>query len=190
MRKGKLIALYGIPKAGVTTQADILVQTYKRKDYHADYLKYPLFKYEPTGEFLNDFLNRGKHDHITERELQMWFTLNRLQAQNDLKETVESGSIVVAESYTGMSLAYGMLAGVKNAWLNSLNEPIKVPDISIVITSERAIEQAHVKSQKTLRKLQEIYLKLAAQHAWYKVNGDQKMMEVHVAIWDIVKKVL
>ncbi len=190
MRKGKRIALYGIPKAGKSTQADILVQTFKRKDFQAEYIQYPMFKEEPSGSFLNEYLNKGKYKNITERELQLWFAINRMQYQPTLKNDLEEPVAIVTENDLGMSFAYGMLAGVKREWLEAVNEPVLKPDLSIFITRESVIDDAPTGTARTLRNLQEIYHELAMKHAWYTVDGDQKMMEVHMNIWDVVKKII
>lgn len=190
MTRGKHIALYGIPRCGKTTQADILVQTLKRKEYRAEYIRYPIYEQRPTGPYLNEFLNKGMHEHMTERELQLWFTLNRLQYQPTIKDKLEGGTYIITENYAGMSLAYGLLAGVEKLWLEAVTNPIMKADVSIVLNSERVIEMAQATDAKTLRELQSIYNALAGQFAWYRVNGDKKMMEVHMAIWDIVKKVI
>lgn len=187
---GKLIAIYGIPRSGKTTQIELLEQAFRRKEHKTQFVKYPMFDQQPTGEFLNEFLHKGKHEHITERELQLWFTLNRLQYQPVLKERLDEGVVVIAENYVGMSVAYGLLAGVSKEWLVTINDLIVKPDISIVLQCDRVIDEAPQGEGKTLRELQQYYQELANEYAWYKVNGDQTMMEVHTEIWEIIRKVI
>jgi len=187
---GKLIAIYGIPRSGKTTQIELLEQAFRRKEHKTQFVKYPIFDQKPSGEFLNEFLNKGKHEHISERELQLWFTLNRLQYQPVLKERIDEGVIMITENYTGMSIAYGLLAGVAKGWLVTINDLIVKPDISIVLQCDRVIEEALPNDRKTLRELQQHYQELANEYAWYKVNGDQTMMEVHTEIWEIIRKVI
>jgi dTMP kinase len=189
--RGKLIAIYGVPKSGKTTQAKILVQSLKRKEYRADYFKMPNFKVYPSGSFLYDLLVKKENIYLTEHELQLWFALNRLQTQAEIKKILEEDQKhVIIEDYLGHSLAFGMLAGVSEKWLLEINHPCLQPDLSIFIDSERALLTSTGEANRTLKILRQKYLKLGNFLAWYRVQGDRKIMEVHGLIWDIVKKII
>lgn len=189
--RGKLIAIYGVPKSGKTTQANILVQSLKRKEYRADYFKMPNFKVFPSGSFLYDLLIKKENTNLTEHELQLWFALNRLQTQAEIKKLLnEDKKHVIIEDYLGQSLSYGMLAGISERWLLEINHPCLQPDLSIFLDSERALRTSTGEANRTLKALRQKYLKLGSYLAWYSVPGDHKIMEVHGLIWDIVKKII
>ena len=119
--KGKFITFYGINNIGKSTHAELLTERLKAEGHDAIFVKFPVYDLNPTGPYLNQFLREGKQE-ISEEELQMWFTLNRFQAQPRLKKWLDEGKIIVAEDYTGTGLAWGSLKGADLTWLTEMNK--------------------------------------------------------------------
>ena len=144
--KGKLIVIYGINNLGKSTQAKMLVAALKEKGYAAEYLKYPLYQMEPFGPMINDYLRNNNPQNLSAREFQMVQLLNKLQFQEELKEKLDEGMIVIAEDYRGTSLAWGIGAGVDEQFLKKTNAVLLDEDLVFLFDGERflrSVEKNH-----------------------------------------------
>ncbi len=190
-----LITLYGVNNIGKSTQAVLLIERLKSKGYDGVYVKYPIYDIEPSGPFINNLLRNEKSQNISEEELQMWFTLNRYQFQDKLKEYLENGKIVIAEDYIGTGIAWGCVKGASKTWLENLNKNLIKEDLSILIDGERfihALEKGHVHESNSdlMEKSRIIHLELAKDYGWHIVplqNGIKKMND---SLWNLIEKYL
>ncbi len=191
---GKLITIYGVNNMGKSTHALLLVEKLKSEGLEAVYVKFPVYDLGPSGVFLNGVLRGGKQE-ISEEELQMWFVVNRFQFAPQLENWLSEGKIVVAEDYIGTGIAWGMTKGLEEKWLESLNEPLRKPDLAILIEGERsmgAVEDLHVheNDDDLVARCYKNFQYLAAKHGWERVQLQAEKSETAKLIWQIVKKVV
>lgn len=168
-----LITIYGINNIGKTTQAKKLVERLIAEGYEAEYVKYPVYDVEPSGPFINEVLRGGKE--ISERELQMWFAVNRHQFEPQLKKWLDGGKIVVAEDYTGTGIAWGTVKGADTKWLEVVNEGLVKEDVALMLDGERfvgAMEEGHVHETNFdfMQRSKEVHAMLAEKYGWNKVE--------------------
>lgn len=193
--KGKLIAFYGINNIGKSTHTHKLVEKLKSEGYDAHYLKYPVYDIEPTGPYINGVLREGTRPTITEEELQMWYTLNRFQYQDELKKRLENGEIIVAEDYVGTGITWGHTKGAELEWLEEMNKYLLKEDLSILMYGERAMhmkEEGHLheSDDDLVSRAAETFFMLADRYRWDKVQLQDEKEDTAKLIWDIVKGVL
>lgn len=149
MKKGKLIAVYGINGIGKTTQVDLLVEYLRSKGLNANRLKVPVYDLEPEGPFINKYLRDPEFrlaNPKTTHELQYLYMLNRLRYKDVLEERLASGEWVVVEDYTGTGIAWGLTWGGDLNFLERINKGLIQEDISILMDGERflsAVEKGH-----------------------------------------------
>ncbi len=175
---------------GKSTHALLLVEKLKNEGLEAVYVKFPVYNLEPSGVFLNEVL-RGGEQKISEEELQMWFVVNRFQFAPQLENWLSEGKIIVAEDYVGTGLAWGMTKGLEEKWLESLNEPLRKPDLAILIEGERSlgsVEDGHVheNDDDLVARCYKNFQYLATKHGWERVHLQSEKSGTAKLIWQIV----
>ncbi len=192
---GKLIVLYGINNLGKSTQAKLLVERLKNNGYQAEYVKYAIYSLTPSGEILNDYLRSGNPFNLSPREAQTIQALNRTQYQNELISKLKAGINVVAEDYKGTGIAWGLGAGVEEAYLKKINSHLIDEDLVFLFDGERfrqAIENnhKHENDEELMTKVRWAHLKLREEYGWWKINANLAIEEIHEEIWQTVRDLL
>jgi len=176
---------------GKTTHAKLLVEKLRETGLKAQYVKYPVYDIEPSGSFINDVLRNPDGQKISEKELQMWFVVNRFQYEAELKRLLDDDYHVVAEDYAGTGKAWGHAKGVSLEWLEEINSPLLQEDLAIVIEGDRAmdaVEDVHVHEQnpELIKKCATVHSLLADRYNWRRVHFAEKKEDTADAIWQIV----
>ncbi len=192
---GKLIVFYGINNLGKSTQAKLLVERLKNNGYQAEYVKYAIYSLAPSGVILNDYLRSGNPYNLSPREAQTIQALNRTQYQNELIGKLKAGINVVAEDYKGTGIAWGLGAGVEEAYLKEINSHLIDEDLVFLFDGERfrqAIENnhKHENDEELTTKVRWAHLKLREEYGWWKINANLAIEEIHEEIWETVRDLL
>ncbi|MCF7846020.1 MAG: hypothetical protein K9L85_02170 [Candidatus Peribacteraceae bacterium] len=130
--------------------------------------------------------------HVTEEELQMWYSLNRYQFDPQIKKKLAGGISIVAEDYTGTGLAWGAAKGADLDWLMNVNKYLQKPDLEILIDGERFLAgkekiHLHESSDRLIAKARSSFLKLAKKNNWQIVNANREIAEISSEMWSIVE---
>ncbi len=189
-----LITLYGINNVGKTTQAKRLVEKIKSVGKSACYLKYPVYDLEPSGLFLDKVLRSKNPQHISEEELQMWFTLNRFQYQPALKDLLREG-FVIAEDYTGTGIAWGVAKGADKKWLEELNKYLIKGDLAILMNGKRQMKSKednhiHERDDVLVEKCADVFRQLAFDYGWEQIDVRDDWDETTDLLWRKIEKFL
>lgn len=193
--RGKLIAIYGINNLGKTTQAKKLVERLVAEGHDAHYLKYPLYSFPPSGLIINGYLRNDNPHKLTAREFQIVHVLNRTQYDAALRARIDAGEWVVIEDYVGTGIAWGVGAGVDEAFLHELNSHLVREDIAILIDGERFLDgkeagHKHEDDDAMMEKVRDVHHKLAKDEGWFMVPANGTREEVHDAVWKHIKRLL
>lgn len=191
--RGIFIAFYGINNIGKTFHAQLLVERLKREGYKAVFIKYPVYSVEPTGSLLNRVLRSGKHQKISEDELQLWFTLNRYQFQPKLSKFLKAGYVVVAEDYVGTGIAWGTAKGANRQFLESMNKFLVQEDVAILLEGKRksiAVEKKHLHetNAKFIQKCKRVLRILGKERKWKTILVQPNREKTAQSIWNFVRK--
>lgn len=183
------ITFYGINNIGKTTHAKRFCRRCENAGLKVLYLKYPLYELPPSGQFLNQQLRGESGQTVSEEELQMWFSLNRFQYQDQLKKDIASYDVVVAEDYTQTGIAWGTAKGANETWLEAINEPLVKEDLSVLLTGERsksAMEQQHVHetNDELIAKCATILAKRAEKGDWEVIPIQEEKSDTEQLVWD------
>lgn len=198
MKKGKLIAIYGINGIGKTTQVELLVEYLKNKGKKASRLKYPIYDLEPEGPFIYKYLRdpqfRKKHK-LTTHKLQKKYAQNRMRYEPVLRERLKNGEWIVAEDYTGTGISWGLTWGGELDYVEDINEDLLKPDLEILMHGSRflsAIEKDHRNEMDAERITicKSLHFLLADRYGWARVNAKQKVEKVHKEIVEKIKVLL
>lgn len=185
---GKLIVLYGINNLGKSTQAKLLVERLKANGYQAEYIKYPIYSLNPSGELLNDYLRNGNPYGLNVKEAQIIYAMNRTQYQTELIAKLKAGINVIAEDYKGTGIAWGLGAGVDEDFLKKINSHLILEDLVFLFDGERfrqAIEEnhKHENNEDLITKVRWAHLKLREEYGWLKINANNTIEEIHEELW-------
>ncbi|MCK5413488.1 MAG: hypothetical protein KAI57_03905 [Candidatus Pacebacteria bacterium] len=192
-QKGKFIVLYGINNLGKTTQAKMLVNYFNKKNIKAEYIKYAIYDLEPAGKLINEYLRNGNPRNFSPREFQILQYINKINFENILKEKLDNGISIIAEDYTGTSIAWGAGAGVDMEFLEYLYSFIYKEDLAILFDGERftdSIEKNHKHENNSvlIDKVRQVHLVLAEKYNWKKINANETINEIHNNIVKIIEK--
>jgi len=188
--QGKFIVLYGVNRVGKTTQSRLLKNYLGSQGFDVELVKYPIYD-SSSGRYINSILRKGKRADINPEELQLWYTLNRYQFQNQLTAMIEKGRWVIAEDYVGTGIAWGTSQGASLEWLEQINQFLVNPDFEILLDGERFLSSRekghrHEDNDKSLQKARNAHLSLARQYGWPIVAANQPPDKVHAQIVNLV----
>ncbi len=190
-----LITLYGINNIGKTTQANRIVERLQNVGKRATYVKYPVYSMEPSGVFLDHILRSGNPQHLSEEELQMWFTLNRYQFQPHLMTLMEGDGWVVAEDYIGTGIAWGVAKGADLNWLCDMNQYLVREDLAILMDGKRSVdakehEHLHERDDALVEKCRGVFLDLVSKFHWQVVQVSEVWDETTQRVWEKIEPML
>ncbi len=144
--RGKLIVFYGVNNLSKTTQAKMLVDYLNKNEKPAEYLKYAIYDLEPAGKLINEYLRGGNTYNFTPREFQILQYVNKINFEPILNEKLNKGINIIAEDYSGTSVAWGIGAGVDEKLLEYFYSFVRKEDLAILFDGERftsSIEKNH-----------------------------------------------
>ncbi len=195
MQKGKFITIYGINNIGKSTHAQILTERLIKEGYDAEFLKYPNYSVELSGQFLDHVLRGGNGQEIGEDELQLWFVLNRYQFQPEIEKKLADGKILVVEDYTGTGIAWGVAKGLSLDWMEAVNKHLLKEDLALYLSGKRnlvAKEAGHIHEQndELSERCRQVHEELAEKYGWCRIEMQEEINDTAVKLWEEVEKFL
>ncbi len=120
---------------------------------------------------------------MSQEVLQLLFCVDRaLHIDNVIKPALDKGYIVITDRYMYSTVAYGSASGLSKKWLLGLNENFIKPDMTFLVdlSIEDAIKRVNKRNEKKeqfenknfLTKVRKIYIDLAKEFHFYKLDGN------------------
>ena len=194
MRKGKIIVIEGIDKAGKTTQANLLLKKLKSPKY----VKFEFPDYStPVGKEIKQFLD-GKRDYSDEVKM-ILLSANRWEKKAEIEKAIGKGTTIIMNRYYQSNLVYGISKGLKLSWLLALDEGLPKADLVIVIDvrtntlvtrSKNGIVDTFEQDLNLIRKVKKNYRILANKFNWSIVDGERSVDDVNGEVLELVKKIM
>ena len=190
MRKGKIIVIEGIDKAGKTTQANLLLNKFKNTCVKFDFPDYTT----PIGKEIKQFLD-GKRVYSDQVKM-MLLSANRWEKKTEIDRVIGKGTTIIMNRYYQSNLVYGVSKGLKLDWLVALDEGLPKADLVIVIDiktdtlftrSKNSVIDTFEKDRELIRKVKKTYRLLAKKFTWYVVDGEKSVDDVHSQVLRIVR---
>lgn len=193
MRKGRIVVIEGMDKAGKTTQSRVLVSALRNKGKLCASLDFPDYS-TPIGREIKSFLD-GKRDYPDETKL-MLLSANRWERKEIIDRTLSNGTILVMNRYYHSNLAYGVSKNLELDWLMTLDRGLPKEDLCIVLEIRPTISESRSKhagdlfenDKDLLKNVYKNYRKLAKLFNWKIINGERSKEEVSRDILDMVLK--
>jgi dTMP kinase len=190
LRKGKIIVIEGIDKAGKTTQANLLLKKFKNKCVKFDFPDYTT----PIGKEIKQFLD-GKRVYSDQVKM-MLLSANRWEKKTEIDRVIGKGTTIIMNRYYQSNLVYGVSKGLELDWLVALDEGLPKADLVIVIDiktdtlftrSKNSVIDTFEKDRELIRKVKKTYRLLAKKFTWYVVDGEKSVDDVHSQVLRIVR---
>jgi dTMP kinase len=190
LRKGRIIVIEGIDKAGKTTQANLLLKKFKNKCVKFDFPDYTT----PIGKEIKQFLD-GKRVYSDQVKM-MLLSANRWEKKTEIDRVIGKGTTIIMNRYYQSNLVYGVSKGLELDWLVALDEGLPKADLVIVIDiktdtlftrSKNSVIDTFEKDRELIRKVKKTYRLLAKKFTWYVVDGEKSVDDVHSQVLRIVR---
>lgn len=195
MRKGQIIVLEGIDKAGKGTQCKILENDIKKAGFNCKILDFPDYS-TPIGKEIRLFLD-GRRSFS--REVQhMLLSVNRWEKKEEIEQLLQSETIIIMDRYYQSNIVYGLSNGLDINWLINLDKGLPKENIVIILeidpqTSYKRVTHNRDLFEKNLEFLSNVkqnYQKLSQIYNWKIVNGEETEEKIHLKISSLVKEKL
>lgn len=180
---GKFISIEGVDGCGKTTQAKKLVRNLQLRGFDAVYTTEP--SAGNVGKLIRGFvLNRERRVPIALEAL--LFASDRVDhVKTEIEPLLRQGRIVVCDRYVYSSLAYQGAAELDLDWIDCINRFALKPDLALLLDVSPDVAVTRLKKKKSvmenmvnLRKVRDVYLKLAQQHRMIILDGNKPIKEV------------
>jgi dTMP kinase len=195
LRKGQIIVLEGIDKAGKGTQCKILENDIKKAGFNCKILDFPDYS-TPIGKEIRLFLD-GRRSFS--REVQhMLLSVNRWEKKEEIEQLLLSETIIIMDRYYQSNIVYGLSNGLDINWLINLDKGLPKENIVIILeidpqTSYKRVTHNRDLFEKNLEFLSNVkqnYQKLSQIYNWKIVNGEETEEKIHLKISSLVKEKL
>ena len=188
-----IIAIEGLDQAGKKTQTEMLVKALRRLKIKTGVFSFPDYSTIIGKEIKNYLYGKRK---FTPEIIHFLYAANRQEKLNEIKKASSKNSVLVMNRYYHSNLVYGIANGLKEKWLQKLEEGLPKADLVIVLDASQSDSFSRKKSKRDAfeknkdfsKKISQIYRRLAKKHRWKIVNASGTKQEVHKEILKIIFK--
>ena len=187
-----IIAIEGLDQAGKKTQTDMLVKALRRIKIKTATFSFPDYS-TVIGKEIKSYLY-GKRK-FTPEIIHFLYAANRQEKLDEIKKSSSKNSVLIMNRYYHSNLVYGIANGLKEKWLQKLEDGLPKADLVIILDTSQSDSFSRKKSKrdkfekdkKFSKKISQIYRRLAKKHRWKIVSSDTKQ-ETHKEIMKIVSR--
>ena len=187
-----IIAIEGQDQAGNKTQAEMLVKALRRLKIKTAIFSFPDYS-TIIGKEIKNYLY-GKRKFPPEI-IHFLYAANRHEKLDEIKKASSKNSVLLMNRYYHSNLVYGIANGLKEKWLQKLEDGLPKADLVIVLDTSQSDSFSRKKSRrdkfekdkKFSKKISQIYRRLAKKHRW-KIVSSNTEQETHKEIMKIVSR--
>jgi len=188
-----IIALEGTDQAGKKTQTEMLVKALRRSKIKTAVFSFPDYS-TIIGKEIKNYLY-GKRKFPLEI-IHYLYAANRWEKLEEIKKSAAKNSILIMNRYYHSNLVYGVANGLKEKWLQKLEEGLPKADLVVVLDASQSDSFSRKKSKRDRfeknkdfsKKISQIYRRLAKKHRWKIVNASGTKQEIHKEVLKIIFK--
>ena len=188
-----IIAIEGSDQAGKKTQTTMLAKALK-----AEKIKTTVFDFPDYSTIIGKEINNYLHDKrkFPPEIIHYLYAANRWEKLEEIKKATIKNSILIMNRYYHSNLAYGIANGLKEKWLQKLEEGLPKADLVIVLDVSQTKSFSRKKSKRDKfekkkdfsKKISQIYRRLAKKHSWKIVDASGTKQEIHKEVLKIIFK--
>ena len=188
-----IIAIEGSDQAGKKTQTTMLAKSLKAEKIKTTVFDFPDYS-TIIGKEINNYL-RGKRKFPPEI-IHYLYAANRWEKLEEIKKSTVKNSVLIMNRYYHSNLVYGVANGLKEKWLQKLEEGLPRADLVIVLDISQTKSFSRKKSKRDKfeknkdfsKKISQTYRRLAKKHKWKLIDASGTKQETHKEILKIVCK--
>jgi dTMP kinase len=188
-----IIAIEGSDQAGKKTQTTMLAKSLKAEKIKTTVFDFPDYS-TIIGKEINNYLH-GKRKFPPEI-IHYLYAANRWEKLEEIKKSTVKNSVLIMNRYYHSNLVYGIANGLKEKWLQKLEEGLPRADLVIVLDISQTKSFLRKKSKRDKfeknkdfsKKISQTYRRLAKKHKWKLIDASGTKQETHKEILKIVCK--
>ena len=198
-----IIVIEGGDQAGKLTQSILLEKALKKQKIKTKLFHFPDYE-TPIGKEIRKYLD-GKRK-FPPQVIHCLLAANRWEKLDAILAAEEKNSVLIMNRYYHSNLVYGLANGLKQKWLESLDEGLPKADLVILldVTQKESFSRTprnkiggkvmkrdkFEKNKEFSTKISNFYRTVAKKKQWKIINATKSKIEVHEEILKIFSKKL
>ena len=198
-----IIVIEGGDQAGKLTQSILLEKALKKQKIKTKLFHFPDYE-TPIGKEIRKYLD-GKRK-FPPQVIHCLLAANRWEKLDAILAAEEKNSVLIMNRYYHSNLVYGLANGLKQKWLESLDEGLPKADLVILldVTQKESFSRTprnkiggkvmkrdkFEKNKEFSTKISNLYKIVAKKKQWKIINANKSKIEVHEEILKIFSKKL
>ena len=197
-----IIVIEGGDQAGKLTQSILLEKSLKKQKIKTKLFHFPDYD-TPIGQEIRKYLD-GKRK-FAPQVIHCLLAANRWEKLNEILVAEEKNSVLIMNRYYHSNLVYGLANGLKQKWLESLDDGLPKADLVILldVTQKESFSRSprnekgkimkrdkFEKNEEFLRKISKIYRSTAKKKRWKIIDASKSKLEIHEEILKAFSKKL
>ncbi|MBT8242572.1 MAG: dTMP kinase [Nitrosopumilus sp.] len=190
-----IIVIEGGDQAGKLTQSMMLEKALKKRKIKTKLFHFPDYG-TPIGKEIRKYLD-GKRK-FPPQVIHCLLAANRWEKLNDILSAQEKNSVLIMNRYYHSNLVYGLANGLKQKWLDNLDEGLPKADLVILLDvsqkesfrRQKTHRDKFEKNEEFLKNISKIYRTTAKKKHWKIIDATNPKEQVHEEILKIFSKKL
>jgi len=190
-----IIALEGTDQAGKKTQTAMLAKALKAQKIKTAVFDFPDYS-TVIGKEINSYLH-GKRKFPSEI-IHYLYAANRWEKLEEIKKAAAKNSVLIMNRYYHSNLVYGIANGLKEKWLQKLEEGLPKADLVIVLDASQNDSFSRKKSMRDRfekedrdfhNKVRSGYKSMAKKDSdkWKIIDAEENIENISSCIYETVK---
>ena len=197
-----IIVIEGGDQAGKLTQSVLLEKSLKKQKIKTKLFHFPDYD-TPIGQEIRKYLDGERK--FPPQVIHCLLAANRWEKLNEILVSEEKNSVLIMNRYYHSNLVYGLANGLKQKWLESLDEGLPKADLVILldVTQKESFSRSprnekgkimkrdkFEKNEQFSKKISKIYRSTAKKKHWKIIDASKPKLEVHEEILKAFSKKL
>jgi len=190
-----IIVIEGGDQAGKKTQTELLLKALQKRKIKTRTFSFPDYT-TPIGKEIAKYLD-GKRE-FPPQVIHCLLAANRWEKLNQILEAKEKNSVLIMNRYYQSNLVYGIVNGLKQKWLENLDDGLPKADLVILLdvsqkesfNRKKMNRDKFEKNEEFLKKISKIYRTTAKKKRWKIINAAKTKEQVHQEILNVFSKKL
>jgi dTMP kinase len=182
-----IIVIEGGDQAGKKTQTELLSRALKKRKIKTTTFSFPDYS-TPIGKEIAKYLD-GKRQ-FPPQTIHCLLAANRWEKLNQILLAQLKNSVLIMNRYYQSNLVYGLANGMKQKWLENLDDGLPKADMVILLDisqkesfhRKKAKRDKFEKNKEFLMKISKIYRETAKKKRWKIIDATQSKEAVHEKI--------
>ena len=190
-----IIVIEGGDQAGKFTQSTLLEKALKKRKIKTKLFHFPDYE-TPIGKEIRKYLD-GKRK-FPPQIIHCLLAANKREKLNEILAAEKKNSVLIMNRYYHSNLIYGLVNGLKQKWLENLDQDLPKADFVILLDvtqkesfrRQKTYRDKFEKNEEFLRKVSKIYRTTAKKKHWKIIDASKPKDEIHEEILNIFSKKL